>query len=206
MWTLGLAARGDMDWNTLLSSGVGALIGSALTLLATLWSHKLQGVKQKEKDREIIQGVLQAIHDEMESLWDAYMDGAGHQLEALPDGQPLNMYWPITQEYFTVYNMNALFIGRIPDPDLRKLIVSSYSKARGLIDSYRLNNDLVQKHEHAYWVWQETKNEVHKATAAARYTAMVQYAAKLKKGHAEIKKQVQDLLRALRKEGVLNKP
>jgi hypothetical protein len=35
---------------------------------------------------------------------------------------------------------------------------------------------------------------------------MVQDAAELKKGHAEIKKQVQNLLRALRKAGVLNKP
>lgn len=39
-----------------------------------------------------------------------------------------------------------------------------------------------------------------------RISSMVQDAAELKKGHAEIKKQVQNLLRALRKAGVLNKP
>ena len=80
-------------------------------------------------------GILQAIHDEIETLWDNYMDGIGHHTEALADGQPLNIYYPVTQEYFTVYNTNAFFIGRIRDHDLRKLIVSTYSKARGLIDS-----------------------------------------------------------------------
>jgi hypothetical protein len=162
--------------------------------------------KDKDKDKETLQGVLQAIHDEMESLWEAYMDSVGHHLEALPNGQPFNMYWPITQDYFTIYNSNALLIGRIPDPDLRKLIVSSYSKARGLIDSYRLNNDLVQKFEYACLVWQETGNPVHQTTATARETALAQYAVKMKESHARIKEQVQHLLRALRKEGVLNKP
>lgn len=196
----------QIDWDALWSSGLGALIGSALTLLATYLSHRWQRSNQETKDQEMLLGILQAIHDEIETLWDNYMDGIGHQTEAMADGQPLNMYYPITQEYFTVYNTNAFFIGRIRDHDLRKLIVSTYSKARGLIDSYRLNNDLVQKHEHAYWIFQETQNQIHRANAASHYTALANYSKALKKGHAEVKKQVQELLRALRKEGVLNKP
>lgn len=195
-----------LDWNTLLSSGFGALIGSALTLVATYLAHRWQVSVQEEKDAQMLMGIMQAVHDEIETLWDLYLDGVGHHLEALGNGQPLNTFYPVTQEYFTVYNTNAFFIGRIKDHDLRKLIVSTYSKARGLIDSYRLNNDLVQKHEHAFWVFQETKNPVHQASAAAHYKALTDYAATLKKGHAEMKKQVQELLRALRKQGVLSKP
>jgi hypothetical protein len=194
-----------MDLNTLISSAVGALIGSALTLLATYKAHKWQAAELREKDERIIKAVLQAIHDEVETLWDNYMDTAGSHIEALPDNQPLNMYWPLTQDYFTVYNMNAFQIGRIEDPDLRKLIVSTYTKARALIDSYRMNNDIVQKHEYAYWIWQETKSQVHGERATALLHNLVQYASGLKKRHADIKAQVQLLLRELRKEGVLNK-
>ncbi len=194
------------DWNTLLSSGIGALIGSALTLVAAYLSYRWQVSKQDDKDAQMLMGILQAIHDEIETLWDLYMEGIGHKLETLPNGQALNIYYPVTQEYFTVYNTNAFFIDRIKDHDLRKLIVSTYCKARGLIDSYGLNNDFVGKHEHAYWLFQETKNQIHQAAAAGHYRAMVDYAATLRKGHAEMKKQVTDLLRALRKEGVLSKP
>lgn len=196
----------QIDWNALWSSGLGALIGSTIALIATFISHRLQRSQQDENEQRMLHGILQAIHDEIETLWDNYVDGVGHQLEALADSQPLNLYWPVTQEYFTVYNTNAFFIGRIQDHDLRKLIVSTYSKARGLIDSYRLNNDLVQKHEHAYWIYQETQNQIHKANAASRYAALTNYAKFLKKGHAEVKTQVQLLLRELRKKGVLNKP
>jgi hypothetical protein len=195
-----------IDWNTLLLSGMGALIGSALTLLATYLSHHWEVSKQKERDKQLLKGILQAMHDEVVTLWDAYMDGIGHQIEALPDGKPLNMYWPVTQEYFTVYNTNASIIGRIQDHDLRRLIVSTYTNARGLIDSYRLNNDLVQKHERAVLIFQETNNPTHKANAVAYYGSMVEYAGKLKKRHQAIKHQTQQLLRALRKEGVLSKP
>lgn len=194
----------QINWDALWSSGLGALIGSALTLLVTYLSHRWQRSHQEEKDQQMLLGILQAIHDEIETLWDNYIDGIGHQLEALADGQPLNMYWPVTQEYFTVYNTNAFFIGRIQDHDLRKLIVFTYSKARGLIDSYRLNNDLVQKYEYAFWIFQETQNQIHRANAESRYTALTNYATALKKGHAEVKKQVQELLRELRKKGVLS--
>jgi len=196
----------QINWDALWSSGLGALIGSALTLVATYFSFRWQRSHQEERDQEMLHGILQSIHDEIETLWDNYMDNIGHRLEALADSQPLNLYWPVTQEYFTVYNTNAFFIGRVQDHDLRKLIVSTYSKARGLIDSYRLNNDLVQKHEHAFWIFQETQNQIHKANAASRFNALADYAKSLKKGHVEVKAQVQILLRELRKKGVLNKP
>lgn len=195
----------NIDWDALVSSGLGALIGSALTLLATYWAHHLQRSQQEEKDQQMLLGILQAIHDEIETLWDIYIDAIGHQLEALADGQPLQMYWPVIQEYFTVYNTNAFFIGRIQNHDLRKLIVSTYSKSRGLIDSYRLNNDLVQKHEHAYWFFQETQNQIHKKNAESHFVALVNSAKALKESHAGVKKQVQELKRALLKEGIFTK-
>lgn len=193
----------QLNWDNLLSTGIGAIIGSSLSLLGVWISHRLNRSHQENKDQQMILGVMQALHDEIESLWENYLQGVGNQIEVLPDDKPLALYWPVTQDYFTVYTTNAFFIGRIADHDLRKLIVSTYSKARGLIDSYRLNNDFFQKFEHAHWLFQETKNPAHEKSAKSQFMTLTNYAKSIKKAHEEVKKQVQDLLRALRKAGVL---
>lgn len=196
----------DFVWNAdaLFSSGVGALIGSALTLAGAWLAHSLEKQESARKEAEHILGLLQAIHDEIETLWESYLTTAGAQIEALRDGNPMLMYWPLTQDYFTIYNTNAFFIGKVKDHDLRKQIVATYAKARGIIDSYRMNNDLLQKWEYAHLLFQESQSELHKTNAHARYQSLIQYASSLKKGHGELKTMVSELLRRLRKEGVLS--
>ncbi len=69
-----------LNWNSLWSAGIGASIGSSLTLLATCLSHRLQMKRQNQKDDQILMGFLQAIHDEIKTLWVLYMDGIGHSV------------------------------------------------------------------------------------------------------------------------------
>ncbi|NMG32059.1 hypothetical protein [Aromatoleum evansii] len=196
----------DFNWNgdALLSSAVGALIGSALTLAGVYYSHWLQKRQNAQKDAEHLLGLLQGIHDEIETLWESYTSSVGAHSEALQDSIPLMVFWPITQDYFTIYNTNAFFIGKIRDHDLRKCIVATYSKARGLIDTYRLNNELLQKFEYATLLAQESQTTVHEANAQARYQVLVEYASQVKVRHIELKAMVAELLRRLRKEGVLS--
>lgn len=193
-----------LDIPTLTSTALGAFIGSVLTLVATFVAHHLTSKVKDKKEKALLHGLLQGIHDEIETLWEAYLDSVGNRVETLGENQPLNFYWPVTQEYFTIYNNNAVLIGRIQDHDLRKEIVATYTKARGLIDSFRLNNELVNKYEYAYWLYQETNNEIHRVSVEAHQRSLVEYAKQLKKGHEEIKGKVSGLLRALRKQGVLS--
>jgi hypothetical protein len=190
-------------WGILISSAIGALIGSALTLIATLISHRLQRSTQKEKDADQLRGLLQAIHDEIEALWEIYLSTAGTQIEALPDGHPLLIYWTVTQDYFTIYNTNAFFIGRIQDHDLRKAVVVAYARARAVIDGFRMNNELVHEYEYALSLFQETQNPVHQTRANAYLQRLARYAARLKRQHSELSEAVSEVLRRLRKEGVL---
>jgi hypothetical protein len=192
-----------INWETLISSGLGALIGSALTLLATYFSHQLDRDKAKEDEAQLIFGFLQGIHDEIETLWDNYNENVGAHVESLQQGQPFQYYWAVTQEYFTIYTENAHLIGRVDDHDLRKQIVSAYARSKGLIDSYRLNNELVHKYEQAASIYAETQAETHGQQANARMQSMIMYAASLKESHTKVKADVTALLRALRKKGVL---
>lgn len=195
-------------WETLIVSVVGALVGGGLTGYFTLRaadkSHKNALDLQKQNQKKLIKGFLQAVHDEIETLWETYQAGIGVQLEASPEGHGLLVYYPVTQDYFTVYNSNGFLIGHIEDPDLRKMIVQVYSKARGLIDSYKMNNDLVAKFE--YWanLHKETNNAVYEQNAKGMLVVLQDYGKKLKKSHYELKELSSQLLRRLRKMGVIS--
>jgi hypothetical protein len=200
-----------MDSSNLLSGLIGALVGSVIGGLATFWStrwatYKTQNnllTNQRANQAIIIKGVLQAIHDEVETIWDQYLDVIGHVTEAHDENEPFIHIYPLHQDYFTVYNSNGIFIGQIPDSDLRKAIVTTYTKARGLIDSYLLNNADVQRYFQLSSLASETNNEYHYRLAAAVRADMAAYSKQIKIAHKDTAIAVADLLRRLRKEGVL---
>ncbi|MFH2144590.1 MAG: hypothetical protein ABII75_00985 [Candidatus Omnitrophota bacterium] len=134
-----------MDLKILIPTALGAFIGSCITLIATIISHHLQCSAQQQREKKEIEGFLQAIHDEIETLWKVYMEGMGNLLEATPINSPLPYYYPLTQEYFTIYVNNTSFVSKIEDIVLRKNIVETYVQAKGVIDSYKMNHELVYK-------------------------------------------------------------
>lgn len=147
---------------------------------------------------------MQAIHDELETVYERYQETMGARLESLCENEPLNFYYPLVSDFFSVYNGNTFLIGRINDNDLRKQIIKTYTLSKGMADSFRLNNDLVHKFEYTNKLYDETKQEVHKQHAIAHYNSLVSYASTLKQGHVVLKHEITALLRTLRKNGVLS--
>ena len=197
-----------MTFDSLMSGLIGAVIGGILTgvfsIIAVNRTEKHNRDSQAEADSKILKGLLQALHDELESIFERYQETMGAHIESLPEEQPLLMYYPVMNDFFTVYNANAFLIGRIEDNDLRKSLVRTYVLAKGLVDSYRMNNELLSKFEHWDALFAETNNPVHQQHAQAQCDALVTYGTQLKKGHADVKKCVQDLMRMLHKRGVLH--
>ncbi len=198
----------SFDWSTFGAGITGAVLGGIITGYFALRSvdknYKNQLRQARENEEKLIKGLLQAIHDETETVFDRYQETMGARLESLKDAEPLLVYYPLVSDFFTVYNGNSFLIGRIPDNDLRKQIIKTYTLAKGMIDSYRMNNDLNQKFEYWHQLFQESTNVVHQQKAAALYNALVEYAKNLKLGHLQIKLETAQLLRALRKQGVLS--
>jgi hypothetical protein len=194
-----------MDLTTIIISGIAALVGSAISLFAAYLTHKWEIKKQKNNEERIIFGFLQALHDEVETIWEIYQKSAGSRLEVLNSGDPFLGYWPIASDYFTVFNSNAYLIGHIKDNDLRKEIVTTYTMAKGLVDLFRFNNELVGRYQQACSLFLETNQEIHKSQANAQHEMLSNYGSALKNSHDELKLKVNNLLRALRKKGVLYK-
>ena len=128
----------------------------------------------------------------------------GSRIESLKEGEALMFFYPIASDFFTVYNGNSFLIGRIPDNDLRKQIIRTYTLGKGMVDSYRMNNDLIQKYDYWCQMFQESKNVIHQHNAEAHYNAMVEYAKSLKIGHQEAKSESTQLLMILKKYGVMS--
>lgn len=183
---------------------IGGLIAGYFALRATKKSHENQQALSAQNDDLAMAGYLQAVHDEIETVFDRYQESMGVKLEALGDGEALAYYYPLVSDFFTVYSGNSNLIGRVKSNDLRKQIIVTYTLARGIIDSYRLNNDLVSKWEFSEKLFSELQLEVHKDQAIAHYASLIDYAKELKNLHALLKSEVLGLLRQLRKSGVLN--
>ncbi|EJL6692159.1 hypothetical protein RAL70_003571 [Vibrio cholerae] len=197
-----------MEFDSFLSAISGAVIGGVLTgyftLKATNKTYEHQKAHIKESEEQLIKGLLQSIHDEIETVFERYQDTMGTRIELLKMGEALAFYYPLVSDFFSVYNGNSFLIGRIPDNDLRKKIIKTYTLAKGMTDSFRLNNDLVGKWEFAEKLFAESQSETHKRQAIAHYHALVEYAATLKEMHHILKSEAHSLLRELRKAGVLD--
>lgn len=197
-----------VDWINFFSAIAGAIVGGSIagffSLKATQKSHQNELDKAKESEEKLISGFLQAIHDEIETVYDRYQESMGARLESLDDGNALTFYYPLVSDFFTVYNGNSFLLGRISGNDLRKQIIKTYTVSKGLVDSFRMNNDLVSKYEFSERLYAETKLDVHKDQSIAHYQALVEYAKTLKELHRTLKQEVSLLLRELRKNGVLN--
>ena len=183
---------------------IGVIIGGTVAILAAVYSvresHKLseQATIKREELHEL--GVLQAISDEMETIKEVYKKTIGDEFEKFKDGELFNMIWPVNQNYFTVYENNAEFIGKIKNNSLRKEIVSTYTVAKSVIDSFCFNNTLVQKFEVEYYLFEETKNPINQLKMNVYHKSLVDYAAKLKKGHTILKTKISELLQLITEE------
>ncbi len=190
--------------SSLLGALVGGFIAGYFSIKATRQSFKEEKRKAKEQDSKLEFGLLQALHDEIDIVWERYSATMGAQLESVQDNQALLMYYPIGQDYFPVYRGNTFFISRIRNNDVRRLIVAVYTKAMGMVDSFRMNNELVGKNE--YWdsIFKNSGQEKDKQMAIQFYQRCIVYTQKMKSSHLELKKDVTQLLREFNKLGVLN--
>lgn len=105
---------------------------------------------------------------------------------------------------FTVYRENSHLLGKISDADLRKAIIVTYTQAKGILDTYSLNNRFIQEYERWLYLFRETGQQIHQQTANALLQVLTKMAQQLKTAHNELKEQVEEVLRKLRKTGVLH--
>lgn len=198
MTNLEIILSAAVPLSTLVGALIGAWIGGKFTLTAVEKTHKRNIATQKANQERIINNFLQAIHDEVDTLWNNYNSMAGVTIGNLKDGDALTIYYPIPLDIFTIYNGNSSLIGSVQDSELRKAIITTYGNARSLIESHRLNNEFVQKYE--YWERLYTANPpddksyIFPPNLDDSFRILQDYAKIIKKRHEDVKESVTNLL------------
>ncbi|MFM0000191.1 hypothetical protein PQR57_04085 [Paraburkholderia dipogonis] len=191
------------EWISAIAGLAGAVIGGLCTLMGVKKQLAAGTADQKRREASHHRAILQALHDELETVAEVYKSSIGNQIGALPKGQPFFYFWPVSSEYFGIYHSNAVFIGHLKDNDLRKALVQTYTYAKALIDSFRLNNAFVEKHQQAALITNQAPTDTNKHMLNAAYQQLVSYAETLQESHKRFERNIEDTLRRLRKAGVL---
>ena len=123
---------------------IGAVVGGLFTLYATNKTIREENAKEDRQEEKEVQNLLDALGVELNALWSFHMRRIGEKVEALTQGQSLDIYYPLTQNYFIIYDSNASMIGRVRDPQLREAIVLTYNKCKKVVDGFKYNNELIR--------------------------------------------------------------
>lgn len=189
-----------MEWTDALSQNLfgfisgllGAVVGGLFTLYATKVEIRSNAAKEARHEQKEMQSLLDSIALELRTLWSMHERRIGPMLQSLKPGEPFLYYYPLSQNYFVIYDANATRIGAIADASLRTAIVVTFNKCKKVIDGLTYNNTL-------FLDWraliQRSDESAHdKAEIAAKYKELCDYAASLKADHEELKTYVDTLL------------
>jgi hypothetical protein len=150
-------------WAALLGAMVGGILTGLASWLTIRWQLTVESESREKQKKESINALLCALYHELDSVWAIYMQSIGQEIEKSPPAVQIPpkgflMIFPITGDYFPVYEGNAASIGLIPDSLLRNKIITGYTLAKSLIDSYKMNNQFI-------WERRASLIEYHKAPA-----------------------------------------
>jgi hypothetical protein len=179
----------------LIGGAVGGIITGYYTLKATDKTIRDQNEKEVKREEKQIQNLLDALGVEIKTLWDFHMRRIGGMVENLPAGQALEFYYPLTQDYFTIYNSNAANIGAIKDCEVSEAIVVCYNKCKKVVDGFKYNNELFREYQNAA----NSMNHEPKRIDAA-FKALTDFAQIVKEDHFEVKGYVERLLKLLQED------
>jgi len=184
-----------------LSAVLGGFIAAAAGILVARYTHRLE-IRQKEtEDAEFVNNVLRAIRRELEALGAVYEQGIRTHLNPLVDGQVLEVRLALTQNWFTVFNANAVHLGRLP-ADISRRVIFIYAATKGLIEEFRINNEylsLLGAAEAAIRLRPEAEHLKEKEKVREW---LLHHAAKLRKLDAELGNATQELFRILDERGI----
>lgn len=176
---------------------IGAIVGGLFTLKATDKAIREENQKEARLDEKEVQNLLDALGVEIRTLWGFHMRRIGALIEGMGDTpQALEFYYPLTQDYFTVYNTNAMMIGRVKEPVLREAVVVCYNKCKKVVDGFKYNNVLFR--DHRDMVNMSDGSPQFQQRIDAKYKELLEYAQVIKEDHYELKGYIEHMLTLLK--------
>jgi hypothetical protein len=189
------------DTSEAVAAWVQAL-GSIAAILAAVWvAHRqYEQTRQLELDRIAAataaenaetRAFVQAVRQELASIWDGYSTGIRPVLLAVEEDEFFDALVPVHTDAFTVFNNASPQVGKVPDEELRRLIVTTYARAKGHIYSLQMNSALINDFTN-FAVMHRGEN--HERVLEAKKNVLVNYAAQMRVRDAQLEQYLQKLL------------
>ncbi|QZY96865.1 hypothetical protein K7X52_15110 [Pantoea dispersa] len=113
-------------------------------------------------------------------------------IENLGDNGMMLFSFPIGDDNFTFYEQNAKEIAKLND-ESRESIISIYTHARSLIQSYKGNNQLIADYEAILLAMAgKTNDDLYRRLRNEKIKVMINYAQGLKAIDGEVRKAIKD--------------
>jgi hypothetical protein len=182
-----------MNWHTLASTLVGALI----TFSAILFTQALDLRKQTRARKKLIHALLQGLQDEIAGLLELASSGAARPIDAVPEGKPYEGMFTANQDYFTVYHTNTGLVMQMDDADLRRRVIQTYMRAKVLLDTICMNRLYLERYHYLQSTFLKTKDPSVQVEAEEYRRTLIDTAVQLKRVDADFRSSSSDLLSKL---------
>jgi hypothetical protein len=181
-----------MNWNTLASTLLGALI----TYSAILLTQAIELWKRKRAHQSLIGALLQALHEEVEALLEMARINAP-SIEDIPDGKPYERLFTANQDYFTVYHANVALVMQIKKAELRRSIFETYLRAKTLLDTITMNRLYLERYHYLQSTFLKTRDPSAQSASENYRQMLIQIAAQLRRADGEFRTAATRLLELL---------
>jgi hypothetical protein len=178
-----------MNWNTLASTLLGALI----TYSAILLTQAIELWKRKCAHESLIRALLQALHEELETLLEMARMNAP-SVEDIPEGKRYERLFTANQDYFTVYHANTALIMQIKHTELRRGIFETYLRAKALLDTVSMNRLYLERYHYLQSTFLKTRDPSAQSTSENYRQMLIQIAAQLRRADTEFRNAATRLL------------
>jgi hypothetical protein len=146
-----------LKWDSFISTLIGGILAIGAGFLATWLANKLECKRKNQEETDFSNKTLKAIRCEVEALNNIYDTGIGQYLKNAPDNEPFTMRLGLAEKWFTVYEANAVHLGRL-DSEVAVQIVTEYTLVKRMIENFRINNFYIGEYEAVFPVANQLQN------------------------------------------------
>ncbi|PNE56311.1 hypothetical protein A8H39_10910 [Paraburkholderia fungorum] len=174
-------------------AGIIQGIGSLVAIGAAVWIYAKQYSDKKADDESETRAFVQAVRDEVETVWNDYDAVIRQTLLETEEGRPYVAFTPPLNDTMVIYRANPGRLGKVDDEELRKHIVAVYVSLTGVFNGFALNSQAISELQQLAAHYQGPDKD---KLVVGREQGMATFAHNLKKHDEELKGNVDAMLTA----------
>lgn len=140
-----------MDWSNANAPAWFQAVFSVIAILAAVgvayWQNEAQRRRNDESEQSELRGLLRSLCAELTVSLQQLEHRIGPDIRGKELGQPFLFTFPLTENPFHIYDALIPKIGTIKDIALQHAIIRTYAIAKGLVASFRFNNEMLATYE-----------------------------------------------------------